>query len=232
MDPILNAKREEAKWTIIKASIRTGIVSTIPTPGFEVIKLTASDFEMFYDIYKTYLKEDISQEDVLTKFADFGWVAVSSGAGGLAGAYITVRVTQGMVNEVGNFFGPHAWIATGVASGAMTVFVGAVWTIVVEHQYLLRHGRLDESFAFAAISSGMKVASEIATEAIGAGVETGRALAPVCGLPTATAAGVAVAAGTAFVSANDALLGLPPNTTGTTVRGTVKVLTGFSSLFS
>ena len=161
MDADLCAKRLESAKMILVASGATAILSAIPTPNFEVQRLCAADYVLCANIYYTYFKEDISEEGIIAQLMEAGWAGTTSVGAAWAGAYITVRTTQGAIKEVSNFFGPHAWIASGAVAGATTMAFGAAWTVLVEHLYLARHGVFEESTAYRLVSSTCRFISSV-----------------------------------------------------------------------
>ncbi len=124
----LAKKRRKAIGILLAAAGGTGAVSAAPTPGLELGKpviVGLADALVFSNIYQVYFDEELDEESLRSMLQQTG-VAVAVGGGV---AYVSIKLTEGLLAEILNFFPLVGWAISGAITASMTVTFGALWAV-------------------------------------------------------------------------------------------------------
>jgi hypothetical protein len=133
----LAKKRRKVIGILLTAAGGTGSVSAAPTPGLEFPKqafVGLADALVFSNIYQAYFDEDLDEESVKNMLQQTG-VAVAVGGGV---AYVSIKLTEGLLAEILNFLPGVGWLISGAITASMTVIFGALWATMCD--YSVRNG--------------------------------------------------------------------------------------------
>jgi hypothetical protein len=128
----LAKKRRKAIGILLAAAGGTGTVSAAPTPGLELPKQAAvglADALVFSNIYQAYFDEELDDENLRSMLQQTG-VAVAVGGGV---AYVSVKLTEGLLAEILNFVPGLGWLVSGAITASVTVTFGALWALMCDY---------------------------------------------------------------------------------------------------
>jgi len=130
----IERKRTQAMFRITRTAVGTSIGGAVPVPALELAKeigIAAADAALMYDIYRIYNDEPLSGARLREMLGTAGVIVLTGGAI----SYISLRVGQGVLNELLNAFPLLGWVLRGLMTGATTVTVGLAWMTLVEDAY-------------------------------------------------------------------------------------------------
>jgi hypothetical protein len=133
----LAKRRRKAISILLTAAGGTGSVSAAPTPGLELPKQAVvglADALVFSNIYQAYFDEDLDEESLRSMLQQTG-AAVAVGGGV---AYVSIKLTEGLLAEVLNFVPGLGWLISGAVTASITVCFGALWAALCD--YSVRNG--------------------------------------------------------------------------------------------
>lgn len=133
----LRNKRRQAYMKLVLPTTLGFLNGVIPKPTAEVpgeIVSMVADMAIFADIWGLYF-DDISIDDIQLVLQEVG---ILKSAGTVA-TFASIRIADGVINEIGNFGGPVGWIVEGILSGSISVVAGYMWIRFCEKIYL-KHG--------------------------------------------------------------------------------------------
>lgn len=130
----LRSKRRQAYMKLVLPTTLGFLNGVIPKPTAEIpgeIVSMVADMAIFADIWGLYF-DDISIDDLQLILKEVG---ILKSAGTVA-TFASIRVVDGVINEIGNLGGPPGWIAEGILSGSISVVAGYMWIRFCEKIYL------------------------------------------------------------------------------------------------
>ena len=130
----IERKRAEAMLRITRTAFGTALGGAVPTPALEFAKeigIAAADAWLMYDIYRIYNDEPLDFSRLQDTLGTAGMIVLTGGAV----SYISLRIGQGVLNEVLNAVPFLGWSLRGIMTGATTVTVGIAWLAFVEDSY-------------------------------------------------------------------------------------------------
>ena len=88
-----------------------------------------ADALVFSQIYQAYFDEELDEESLKDLLVQTG-IALAVG-GGLA--YISIKLTEGLITEVLNFIPIVGWAVSGTITASVTLTFGTLWAIASDH---------------------------------------------------------------------------------------------------
>jgi len=134
----IERKRAEAVLRITRTAFGTALGGAVPTPALEFAKeigIAAADAWLMYDIYRIYNDEPLDFSRLQETLGTAGMIVMTGGAV----SYISLRIGQGVLNEVLNAVPILGWSLRGIVTGATTVTIGVAWLAFVEDTYRRQH---------------------------------------------------------------------------------------------
>lgn len=133
----LKGKRIEATLIILAAAGIGGFATFAPTPTVEVPKqvvLGFADVGMCLMIWKTYFKEELTEQALLEMLSEAGLVTVIAGGSG----YLIAKGASGVIHEFFNAGIILGWIGSGIIAASGTALLGFAWMWFCDKEYQAR----------------------------------------------------------------------------------------------
>ena len=133
-EKLLAKKRRRSMYKLVLPIIGEFLLMAAPTPTVEVPKaaiISAAEMAIFFDIWKLYFDDDLEEGSAVSILEELGLMAlVGSGA-----AFMTAKITDGLVGELGNLVPGAGWILEGLVASMITIIAGVLFINFCEKVY-------------------------------------------------------------------------------------------------